>query len=153
MTRTVAAMASALAICAGFAAPVIAGPADTIRARIAGYRALGAAYKNTNDALRSDAPDGVAIRRAAATISTTAHHQYHWFPRGTGAESRQRTKARAEIWTNAPAFRTAQDAFAAQAAIFSRAAAARDMAAIRLEARKLGGTCKQCHDQFRVAND
>lgn len=131
----------------------IAGTPETIRDRIGGYRAMGAAFKAINDTLRTDAPDLRVVRRGVRTINMAAHHQYRWFPAGSGPESGQRTKARAEIWSNAAGFRTAQDGFAAQARILAAAARTGDVTAIRAEGRKLGGTCKQCHDQFRTAND
>ena len=146
-------LAAAVLATTAFATPLAAGAVDTIRARITSYRAMGAAFKVINDTLRTDTPDLRAIRRAVGTINQTARHQYHWFPAGSDATSGQRTKAKAEIWSNPAGFRSAQDAFAAQAVLLNRAARSGNVEAIRAESRKLGGTCKQCHDQFRAPND
>jgi len=135
------------------AAAIAATPADTIRSRIANYRALGAAFKTTNDTVRAGGFRSPALRQAAARISAAARNQYAWYPAGSGPQSRVRTAAKAEIWTRAHEFRAAQDAFARQATAFERIVASGNEAAIRAGARQLGASCKGCHDSFRVADD
>jgi cytochrome c556 len=144
--------AAALFLIAG-AGAAAAAPADTIRSRIAGYRALGAAFKAANDTVRSGDVRSPRLRQAAMQINTAARRQYQWFPAGSGPQARVKIAAKAEIWARAADFRSAQDGFARQAGIFERAVKGGDAATIRTEARKLGGRCKACHDQFRVPND
>lgn len=143
----------ALALAAGslVAMPAFAGGADQVRARIAGFRQIGAAYKSVTDGLR--ASDLAKVRQAAGQLGGLAHGLYGWFPRGSGPQPGVKTAARPEIWTRAPQFRAAQDGFARQVQAFQRVAAGSDVNAIRAEARKLGGACKACHDQFKVAGD
>lgn len=148
MIRTVRRTAIAAVAIAAFAVPLMAAPADTIRTRVAGYKDLGGAFKAVTDSLRGDA-NIAAIRQATGRITAASRAQYNWFPRGTGPESGAKTGAKTEIWSQARQFRTAQDAFAGQAAALQRAAAGGNVDAIRAEARKLGGTCKGCHDTFR----
>lgn len=131
-----------------FTAPLLAAPADSIRTRIAGYKDLGAAFKAVNDGLRGDT-NIAAIRAVTPRIIAHARAQYNWFPRGTGPGPGLKTGAKPEIWTQARQFRAAQDAFSTQAAALQRAAAGGNADAIRAEARKLGGTCKGCHQSFR----
>ncbi len=135
------------------ATPVLAGPGDQIRTRVAGYKDLGAAFKAANDALRSPQPQVVVIQQSAARIRNAARGQYAWFPAGSGARPGVKTAARPDIWTRARDFRAAQDVFARQADVFGRVAGSGDVAAIRLEARKLGAACKACHDTFRQSED
>lgn len=149
MIPTLRRTAIAAVAVAAFAAPLLAAPADTIRTRIAGYKELGASFKAVNDNLRGDA-NLTAIRAATAKIVASSRAQYNWFPRGTGAVPGVKTGAKPEIWSQARQFRTAQDALAAQAAALQRAAAGGNVDAIKAEARKLGGTCKGCHDSFRA---
>jgi cytochrome c556 len=137
----------------GAAAAIAATPADAIRSRIAGYRALGAAFKTTNDLVRAGNLASPGLRQAAAQISAAARGQYGWYPAGSGPHSRLKTAARAEIWTRGAEFRAAQDAFARQAAAFERIAASGNQAAIRSGVRQLGASCKGCHDNFRMADD
>lgn len=131
--------------------PVFAGGADQVRARIAGFRQIGAAYKAVTDGAR--ASDLARIRQASGQLGGLAHGLYGWFPRGSGPQPGVKTAARPEIWTRVPQFRAAQDGFARQVQAFQRVAAGGDINAIRVEARRLGGACKACHDSFKVAND
>ncbi len=135
------------------AAPLLAAPADDVRSRVAGLRELGASFKAVNDGLRSSEPQTILIQQAARQIRNAAAAQYRWYPAGSGPQAGVKTAAKPEIWTQAPRFKAAQDAFAAQAAAFQLAANSGDINAIRAEARKLGGTCKGCHDSFRVPQD
>lgn len=149
--RTLSRWTLALAVGGLLAAPAFAGGADLVRARIAGFRQIGAAYKAVTDGLR--ASDLAKVRQAAGQLGGLAHGLYGWFPRGSGPQPGVKTAARPEIWTRAPQFRAAQDGLAREVQAFQRVAAGSDVNAIRAEARKLGGTCKACHDQFKVASD
>jgi len=142
----------ALSLAAAVATPLLAEPADTVRARIASYRELGAAFKGVNDGLRGE-PQTVIVQQYARQIRNFAKAQYGWFPAGSGQQPGVKTLALPAIWAKPAQFKAAQDAFANQAAAFQKAASGGDAAAMRAEARKLGGTCKSCHDQFRQPKD
>lgn len=129
---------------------VAAAPADAVRSRIASYRELGAAFKAVNDALRTGEPQTILIQQSARQIRNASRGQYSWFPAGSDASAGVRTAAKPEIWTQAAQFKAKQDAFAAAADSFARVAATGNANAIRLEARKLGGACKGCHDTYKV---
>jgi cytochrome c556 len=133
------------------ATPVIAAitPADAVRTRVSGLRELGAAFKSVNDALRSPTPQTMLIQISARQISGAARDQYNWFPAGSGPQTGVKTAAKPEIWAQSARFKQAQDAFAAQATSFQRAAQGGNLDLIRAESRKLGQTCKGCHDTFR----
>jgi cytochrome c556 len=134
---------------AGIAAPLLAAPADQVRTRVEGLRELGAAFKAVNDGLRSPTPQTIMIQMSARQIRNAATAQYGWFPAGSGPQPGVKTAAKPEIWTQPARFRQLQDAFAAQATVFQRAAGGSDVNAIRAAARSLGQSCKACHDQFR----
>jgi cytochrome c556 len=143
-SRVIAALALA-----GLAAPLLAAPADQVRTRVDGLRELGASFKAVNDGLRSSSPQTMLIRISARQIHKASQEMYGWFPAGSGPQPGIKTAAKPEIWTNPAGFRRAQDAFAAQAAALQTAANSGNVDAIRTAARRLGGTCKSCHDQFR----
>jgi cytochrome c556 len=132
------------------AAPLLAAPADQVRARIANYRELGAAFKAVNDGLRGSELQTVLIQQSARQIRNAARAQYTLFPAGSDASAGVRTAAKPEIWQQPLQFKTAQDNFARAADAFFAVASRGDADAIRTEARKLGGTCKGCHDTYRV---
>lgn len=147
MIRTLRRAAIAVAVTAAVAAPLLAAPADTVKARIAGFKELGGAFKSANDGLR--ASNVQQIQQAAPKIVAAARALPGWFPAGTGPSAALKTDAKPQIWTQAARFRAATTAFQTQAAAFERAAATGNLEAITAEARKLGGTCKGCHDDFR----
>jgi cytochrome c556 len=134
------------------AVPSLASVSDMIRARIDGYRELGAAFKNANDGLRGE-PQTVLLQQAARQIRNTSRQQYSWFPAGSGPQAGVKTAAKPAIWSSPAKFKAAQDSFAKQADAFQLAVRGGNADVMRAEAKKLGGTCKACHDQFRTAKD
>ena len=126
------------------------GVADVIKARQAGYKAQGAAFKKMGDELKKGDPDIAVIRASAKVLADTSKNQYRWFPKGSGPEAGVKTAAKAEIWTNAAGFTAAQKAFEAEAGKLNAAAAKGDLGAIRPQAGAAAKTCGGCHDKFRV---
>ncbi len=144
--------AMAVAAFALVATPLLAtttAPAEQVRIRVAGLHELGAAFKAVFDGLRTPEPQTILIQQSARTIRNAARAMPGWFPVGSGPQPNLKTSAKAEIWTKPAEFRAVQQAFIAQAEIFATAANGADVAAIKLQAGKLGGTCKGCHDSFR----
>lgn len=127
-----------------------AAPQDSAKARITAYKQLGENFKAINDMVRSGTVQPPLIRQYAAQIGTMAKKQYALFPANSGPQPGVKTAALKDIWTRPADFRAAQDNFARQAESFQRIAITSDAATIRTEARKLGGACKQCHDNFRA---
>jgi cytochrome c556 len=134
-----------------------AAPVDVIAAvmdvRQEHYKGMGKAMKGIGDQLKSDAPSVEAIQRHAALIAGDAPRILTWFPAGSGAESGRKTRAKAEVWTDAATFRERAHAFEAEAGRFNQIAQAGDIAAIRAAQPALGTACKNCHDRFRAPED
>lgn len=151
MKRSVRTFAATLIAFGVLSGPALADGAGQIRARIAGFRQLGAAYKAVTDGVRAN--DLAKVRQGANQIAGAARSLPGWFPRGSGPRPGVKTATKAEVWTNASEFRGAASAFSLQALALQRVAAGSDMGAIRSEARKLGAACKGCHDGFRIASD
>lgn len=124
-------------------------PAQLIQNRQAGYKQIGAAYRGVMEQVRAGAPDLGTIRQHAATLARLTPQVSGWFPAGTGPEAGVRTRAKAEIWSNSGAFRTASVNLVVAARQFETAARGSDLAVIRTAAGNLGRTCGSCHDQFR----
>ena len=66
------------------AAPLAAAPGDIVATRIAGFREVGAAFKNINDELKSATPQTYVIQISARQIRDYARQQQGWFPAGSG---------------------------------------------------------------------
>lgn len=135
------------------ASAVWASPASDIKVRVAGYRALGAAFKQANESIRPGEGNVKSMRSASQSILRASKAQYSWYPAGSGPSSGAKTAALPRIWKNAAEFRVAQDAFGREALNFDRAVASGDEAVMRAQARKLGAKCKACHDSFRQSDD
>ena len=125
------------------------GPKDAIGARVNGYRETGAAFKTINDQLKNDAPAKIMLRVSAKRLVQTANEQYGWFPLGSGAETGAKTKAKPAVWSDAAAFKAAQDRFKKEAELMSLAVESGDADAMKKQARALGATCQACHSKFR----
>ncbi|RJF93901.1 cytochrome c [Sphingomonas cavernae] len=142
--------AGALVVICALAAPLLAAPNDIVAMRVAGFREVGAAFKNINDELKSSTPQKYVIQLSARQIRDYARQHYGWFPAGSGSKPGVKTAAKPEIWSQAAAFKTAQDGFAKQANAFATVAASGDVARMRAQAKALGQTCTVCHRSFRI---
>jgi len=114
------------------------------------YEDLGDAMKGINRELKAGSPSVETIRRHAAQVAQFAPQVPSLFPRGTGPETGNRTRAKAEIWTDPETFRQRAEAFRQQAARFNQAAQSGDLAAVRAALPDLSNSCKNCHDRFRA---
>lgn len=115
-----------------------------------GFKSLGRAYKQLNDTLRTGSPDKVVVAAALKDIGAARRDIYTWFPADSAPPPGVETSTKPEIWTKPAAFKSKLDGFALQADILMKVGATGDKAALATEARKLGTTCKACHDMFRV---
>lgn len=123
-----------------------------LKARHDGMEAIGAAFKGLMDQTRGT-PDAATVKRHAATIAALSPKVPAWFGPGTAAPPGMKTGAKPEIWTRPAEFRKAAAAFDAQARKTLAVANSGNMAALGSEVRALGGTCKGCHDDFRLKDD
>jgi len=150
--RTAAVVCGAILVTAAAAWAAPASNADYIKARQTQYKTMGAAFKQAMDQLRQQPADLNVVRNSARVIVAMSQAQYGLFRAGSGPEAGVKTAAKPDIWTNAPAFKAAQDEFRARAGEFNLAAAGTDQAAITAAAQRLGQTCQKCHQQFRAKN-
>jgi cytochrome c556 len=131
-------------------AALAADMSGVIKARQDHYKAIGAASKGIYDELNKPAPQAAVIAGYARQLDQLAPQIPSWFPVGSGPESGVKTRAKAEIWTQPAAFKTAADGFAAAAHHFDATAAGTDIGAMRTEYPALTKTCGNCHTQFRA---
>jgi cytochrome c556 len=122
--------------------------AGQVKARQEGMKAIGGASKGLYDTLGGD-KDPAKLKDYAARINTLAGQTGGWFPAGTGPSSGVKTKARAEIWTDAAGFAAARAAFVTQAGKLNAAAQTGDAAKVQAEFGALRGTCKGCHEKYQ----
>jgi cytochrome c556 len=88
--------------------------------------------------------DAAVVKKSATTILEKLKEAHGLFPEGSGGGD---SRAKAEIWTDRAGF---------DKAMKESQAAAEAMAAVTQEAafmpamKTLGGTCKNCHDKYRL---
>lgn len=119
-------------------------------ARHENFEKLGKTFKGLNDELKKSDPDKAVIAAATKTMVGLATALPGWFPRGSGVQARPMSEAKAEIWTDAAGFSAASSAMQVQVSKLNQAALSGDIAAVKAQVRPTGGTCKGCHDKYRV---
>ena len=140
-----------VALVASLSSPAFAQfakPEDAVKYRQSALTVIAAHFGRIGAMASGRAPyDAKAATENAQVVADLARLPWAGFGPGTDKISQ---KAKPEIWKQAPKFKAAMDAFIRQANLFQQAAQSGNANAIRGEARKLGMTCKGCHDQFRV---
>lgn len=123
---------------------------EQIEARQGQLKKMGKAFKAISDQLKADSPDVAQIQTAAAVVPKESATMVDWFPEGTGPEAGVKTKALPVIWENKADFNTKVVAMRDAAALLDSAAQTGDVAAIGAAFQTTGGTCKACHDKYRL---
>ena len=131
----------------------VADHAAIMKARHDHYEEMGDAMKAIGAQLKADSPSVPMIQQHAATIARYGPQILTWFPEGSGPESGRKTRAKAEVWSDAATFRQRAQEFEDEANRFNAAAQSGDVAAIREAQKTLGKSCSNCHDRFRAPED
>lgn len=127
-------------------------PAE-IAERQANFEAIGDSFKVIRTQLESGEPDLSVIAGEAAKMGEKGQAQVDLFPEGTSMDDGFDTEALAVIWEDQEDFNQKGADFGAATAKMVELAEAGDAAAVAEHAKALGGTCKACHDKFRVKKD
>ena len=125
--------------------------AKVMHARHEGMETIGKNFKVLNRELNGSSPDLAAVRASAATINQLAHNASSWFPEGTGPDV-GKTGAKPDIWLpqNKADFATKLHNFQVAAPRFNATASGNDLNATKASFAELAGTCKACHDKYRM---
>ncbi|WGM40328.1 cytochrome c [Caulobacter sp. NIBR1757] len=143
------------ALIAGLAIALTAGAAlaydaaSQVKDRQANMKQIGGAMKGLYDTLSGD-KDPAKLKTYAANINALAGKVPSWFPVGSGPSSGEKTKAKAEVWTDPVGFKAASADFAAQAAKLNAAAQTGDAEKVQAAFGAVRGTCKGCHDKYQA---
>lgn len=120
-----------------------------IEARKVNYKEIGGAFKTITDEIKTGAPDLNTIGPMAQEIRTRALDQLKYFPAGSGMESGEKTRGKAEIWGNFADFTASHEKFVSAAERLAAAVQSGDLTGLSHLHSNLGATCKACHDRFR----
>jgi cytochrome c556 len=136
-------LAIAVALFAGCAGTVVAADvATSVAARHAAMKAVGVASIK----LRNPASSLDDLKAAGKTITDQTKILAANLPKGSGPESGEKTKAKAEIWSDAKGFKTESDKAIKTATALSTA---KDLTAAQATAKTVLANCNECHDKYR----
>ena len=137
----------ALATAIGFAgvAGLSQAQTDVIKQRQADMKANGASMKAINGILEANGP-AAEVAAEATKINARAMEIATLFPAGSDQGD---TKAKPEIWQNLDDFSAKLKALQDESAMLVTAAGGGDMAAVKAQYEKLGGTCGGCHKVYK----
>ena len=116
-----------------------------------GMETIGKDFKALHREFDSPTPNLALVRTAAGQITGLSREANGWFPAGTGPEI-GKTGARPEIWLpqNATDFSSKLRNFQIAAAAFNATTTRGDVNAMKARYSDLAGTCKACHDKYRM---
>lgn len=121
--------------------------ADPIAERQELMKTIGRSRKAAADMASGKAPyDAAAAAAALEAVAASAEKFPTLFPPGSDAGE---TEAAPDIWTNTAEFERLAALLASEATAAS-AAASGGPEALAAAMRGIGGTCRDCHDQFRI---
>lgn len=124
-----------------------------IAERQANFEAIGDSFKLIRTQLESGEPDLSVIAAEAAKMGEKGQAQADLFPEGTSMDDGFDTEALAVIWEEQGDFGQKGADLGAATVKMVELAESGDAAAVAEHAKALGGTCKACHDKFRVKKD
>jgi cytochrome c556 len=152
-----ATLAAVLAACSGGGGGSETAPKGeappVIKEREANFEAIGKAFKVVRGELDKDTPDFTLIAANATDINSRGAKIQSHFPAGTGVDDGYKTEALATIWEKPEEFKAAAQKLVTESDKLATAAAGRDKAAVAAQAMAMGGTCKGCHDKFRLDDE
>jgi cytochrome c556 len=93
--------------------------------------------------------DKAKAEQYAGILATLSKLPIDLFPAGSEKGDSQKTRAKADIWTDSAKFKQAGDKFAQETAKLAQVAKGNDMKAIKAQIGAVGKTCKACHDDFK----
>ncbi|CUA84268.1 Cytochrome c556 [Gulbenkiania indica] len=127
------------------AAPALA--ATPTEARVTAFKTMLRTFEPMGLVVREQEPYRKdAFAKQAATLKTLAAEPFKYFPAGS-ADAKSRAKP--EIWSQAPRFAEARTRFLTAVDGLNAAAQTGDRAAIRKAYGEVAQGCKSCHDAFR----
>lgn len=132
--------------------PAVEAP-PVIEERQANFKAIGKSFKAIRTQLEGDAPDMAAITAAATDMNAAALKLEGYFPEGTSVDDGFDTEALAVIWEKTDEFAEAQKRLVDASAEMITIAQGGDAAAVGDQVGAIGGSCKNCHDNFRLDTD
>jgi len=124
-----------------------AKPEDAIKYRQSALVVLASQFGRMQPTIKGQVPyDAAAIKANVEIVKTLSTLPWSAFGAGTQGKS----SAKAEIWSDAAGFKSAQTKFEGAVVKLSAAADAGDLDRLRAAFGEVGASCKACHDAYRA---
>lgn len=128
----------------------VASPMEAVGARQTYFKKLGYEMKKMGELAKAYDP-AAAKTEAEALAPLLASDFKDFFPEGSSvAEISDDNRAKPAIWANFDDFLAKEKAFKDAGAALVAAAGGEDAGAFAAAFGKFGGTCKACHDEYRL---
>jgi len=148
MAKRIIEVALCATLIAGLATASLAqGAADVVAKRQAAMKTLFPSANAINAAAKAGDFDTAGTK--AKELSATVHGFGGQFPAGSGLAEGVKTRAKAEIWTDAAGFKAALDKSSGATDAVVAAVATKDADKIAAAVTAFQGTCGGCHTPFR----
>jgi len=126
-------------------------PEDAIKYRQSGYAFMGWNMVRIKTNVEGQYNKDEVIKAANAIQAVANSGMGALYLPGTDkGKGWEETRAKAEIWTDKEKMGKVATDFVREANEMAKVAATGDAAAVKVQYGKLGGTCKGCHDDFKV---
>lgn len=124
-------------------------PAErAVKYRQSAYYLMGQNLSQMNLMLKGDVQfNKAAVEMNAETIDILGRLVAHSYPAGSEGGA---SKAKPEVWSEAPKFRQLQQSSQVEAAKMHAAAKSGDQQVLRTRFNDLSKSCKACHDQYKA---
>lgn len=150
MKKKILTAAFALVLGAGFSldAAAQAKPDQLVKERQSAMTLIGWYFGPIGAMMRGDRPfDAAVVARNADYLEMLSKMPSEGFQPSTKDE---KTRARAEVWSDKPKFDKAMENMQAELSKFKQVAHGGDQGAIKAQFGAVGKSCANCHDDFRV---
>lgn len=150
MTRLFAAVAAVAAMATALpAAAQFQKPEDAVKYRKAAFQVMAAHFGRIGAMASGRAPfDGAAAAANADVVAFMSKLPYAGFVEGTSGTDKGAPKA--NVWTERAKFDTEAKKMQDAVAALATAAKANNLDQLKAAFGNAAGTCKSCHDNFRV---
>ncbi|MBT9525238.1 MAG: cytochrome c [Rhizobacter sp.] len=130
------------------ASPQVLAPEKAIRARQAAYFLMGMQMARINATVKGDVPfDKSTMQISVEALDLIGRMVTDNFPPGSDQGT---TKAKPEVWKEAPRFKQLALESQSEAAKLKAAVHAGDMSTIKAAYGATSKSCKACHDTFKA---
>ena len=133
-----------------FASSAFADPMATVEARQAYFKSLGASMKAMGPLTQSFDAEAAKAETAKLEAILATDTAPLFAPGSSDADLPGKTRAKAKIWEDMENFGAKGKALHEAGAELIAVAQSGDGAAFAAAYGKLGGTCKACHDDYRL---